>query len=123
MAGNISDQTTVLSNLSLERNLSSNSLIVGGAQAMTRFSAGTITVATIAAPNATSSTTTAAVSGLSTVDLIVVGPTSSGLSAGLSLTAFSSGSGIATLVFLNGSASTVTQATGTYRWTSIRAPG
>lgn len=155
MAGSISDQTTVLSNLSVERNLSTGTLtggplhpsqvsstgtvagtlvwgsdlsstntvrgalvfgsdlsstntmraalaVIGGGTAITKIAKGTISIVTMTVVGGNSSSTTAAVSGLSTVDtMFVMAPTASGLSANLIVQAYSSGSGIATIVFSN----------------------
>jgi len=152
MAGNISDQTTDLSNLSVGGNLQVNgtssvgtlvpssisatgtiagtvvsgsdlsstntvrgaigvlgtSLALGGGTTITKIAKGTVSIVTMTIVGGNSSSTTAAVSGLSTVDWFhLMAPTASGLSANLIVQAYSSGSGIATIVFSNLS-STVT---------------
>jgi hypothetical protein len=83
--GYLSDATTVFSNLSLTGTLSAQtvggtisvatvatSLNIGGGTAITKSAGTQITVVAMACPNATSTTTTAAWSGLSTVDVVTV---------------------------------------------------
>jgi hypothetical protein len=127
MAGNISDQTTVLSNLSLDRNLSSGTveatsgISVGGGKLLTRVSAGTFAVAAITVANASSTTTAATISPLATSDVIVVNP-SSVLSANVLLgQAFVSAASTVILSFLNASATTAVVAAQTMSYTAFRS--
>lgn len=115
MAGNISDQTTVLSNLSLQGKFQ-----LGGATGIAVLSVQTFAVAAITAVATKSTTTNATISGLSTVDLCVVIPTSSGLSNGLALNAYPTAVDTLTLNFSNCSTANVVQAAGTYRLAVIR---
>lgn len=99
------------------------SVAVGGGTTITRIAKGTVSIVTMTVGANYSSSTTVAVSGLSTVDWFhLMPPTASGLSAGLVVQAYSSGSGIATVVFSNASAAqTVQGGPGTYPYIFVRS--
>lgn len=122
MAGNISDQTTVLSNLSLTGTLSANtfsatsglaanagtfatvaattSATVGGGTAITGIRKGTISVVTLTCTAQGSTVTQATVSPLATSDILLVSPQSS-LSSGVVVHAYVSAASTVQVVFSN----------------------
>lgn len=122
MAGNISTETTVLSNLSVERNLSVGTLLgspaatlgavtattvaattsatVGGGTAITGIRKGTISVVTLTCTANGSTVTQATVSPLATSDILLVSPQSS-LSSGVVVHAYVSAASTVQVVFSN----------------------
>lgn len=114
MAGNISDQTTVLSNLSLQGGLQ-----LGGSRGVTVLSKQTFAVAAITCVATKSTTTDAVVTGLLPTDVVAVVPTASGYSNGVSLSV-SASTGTLTLNFSNCSTVNVVQAAGTYTLSILR---
>lgn len=143
MAGNISTETTTLSNLTIDRNLScgtllgspaitggatttttltaTTSLAVGGGTALTRTSKGTFAVAAITVANASSATTAATISPLATTDVIIVNP-GSVLSANVQMgEAYVSAASTVILSFINASATTAVVAAQTMRYVAFRS--
>ena len=130
MAGNISTETTVLSNLSVERNLSVGTLlgspaITGGAITASSVSAGTLRVAAgaifaklsmvtvpVVATSVTgnkSISTTFTLSGMSTADMLFVGTPTSGLSNGITADAWVNAADTITVFYSNVSSATAAQ--------------
>jgi hypothetical protein len=130
MAGNISDQTTNLSNLNVEGVLSANtvmasaqsltglassnvsslvvgttatvgtSLAVGGGTAITQIRKATVSVVTMTCIATASTTTTAAFNGVAAGDALIVNAPSS-MSSGINLTGYTSGNSTVVLIFSN----------------------
>ncbi len=128
MAGDISNQTTNLSNLSVSglvaadrlsstgtisgaqvsgSDLSStntvrgSTFVLGGGTALTWAAKGSVSVVTMTCTANGSTTTTATVAGVvAASDIVMVNPPSS-MSSGVNLTAFASGASTITLIFSN----------------------
>lgn len=129
MAGNISDQTTNLSNLVVDGVLSANtvlasaqsltglasstvsslvvnntatagSLAVGGGTAITQIRKTTASVVTMTCIATASTTTTAAFNGVAAGDALIVNAPSS-MSSGINLTGYVSGNSTVVLIFSN----------------------
>lgn len=151
MAGDISNMTTNLSNLSVSGLLDANriastntisggimvgsdlsstntaraaTLLVGSATAgtaITRIAKGTISVVTMTCTANGSTTTTATVAGLTTADALILNPPSS-MSSGINITGYASGNSTAVLIFSNCStAAQVVAGPLTVLYTAIRS--
>jgi len=122
MAGDISDQTTNLSNLAVAGNLSANtvsatsglsanagtfatvaattSVTIGSGTAITKVLKTTASVVTMSCTAAGSTTTTAAFNGVAAGDALIVNAPSS-MSSGINLTGYVSGNSTVVLIFSN----------------------
>ena len=135
----LSTDTTVFSNLSLTGTLAApsisgttvtanqsvvtaaTSLNVGGGTAITRISKGTFAVAAMSLATQSSASTAATISGLSTADTIIINPSSSGISAGLSIDWYIPSANTVVLHFSNVTNGPVVQAAATYSYVAIRS--
>jgi len=88
----------------------STSVAVGSGTAISKILAGTVSIVTMTVTGAASLSTTATISGLSTVDIIHVSPPSSGLSGDLTIDAWASAANTVTVKFSTTSSAGAVQA-------------